>query len=230
MLDFIRATSVVLLTALTAGALPAQIQTPTFTALTPMSDLALTWDETAAANLHPDQPGAITLHFKNNSTQTIVLTDLALTDCNAFNPITPISIPAGGSSDYSLSVDVRTVALPSNLAVFFKVQGSPACAGIIPISSLDVLLVSPRFVQWQQGDPLTPKTVQITNIPPGLTVTGVASTSAGFVATLQGNTIAITPTDTTQPQLATVTLLTAQPISRPAGIAVQVGNIAVPTN
>jgi hypothetical protein len=207
---------------LLTAAVSLSAQTPTFTTLTSTSNLALTWDETAAASLHPDQVGTITLHFKNNTAQAIVLTDLAVNNSSGFGAIGPISIPASGTSDYALAVDGRTVGLPSNLSVFVKLQDGTASACAIPISSPDVILVSPRYVQWKVGDAVVAKTVQITNIPAGLAVTGVSSGSPAFTATLQGNTVTITPAGTATAVLAPITVLTEQPNSRPTLIAAQV--------
>ncbi len=205
-----RAASLVaaLLFASTAVCLPAQPLSAPAPAQSPSSDLVISWDQKAAADIHIDKATTLALHLKNGSAQEVELTHFALNNPSVFVPIGPIVLKPGGEADFPLELTGRILSLPTTLTVFFQFKDGSFRAHPIELSSKDVLVVAPRFVLWRVGDPAEPKTVHILNTPQGVKVTGVSSSSPAFTAKWEGDAIAIAPAATAQPQMASIAITT----------------------
>jgi hypothetical protein len=188
--------------------LPAQPVPAPVPAKSPPSDLVISWDQTAAADIHVDKATTLAIHLKNGSAQEIEVTHFALNNPSVFVPIGPIDLKPGGEADFPLELTGRILSLPATLKIFFQFKDGSFRSRPIELSSKDVLVFAPRYVLWRVGDPAEHKTVHIVNTPQGVKVTGVSSSSPAFTAKLVGDAIAIAPAATTQPQMGTIAITT----------------------
>ena len=188
-----------------------QAQTPSapLLAASQPKDLVVTWDQTVAGNVSLQGTTTLTLHLKNSSTKEIILNHFALNNPAVWVPITPIDLKPAATADFSLGLQGQNLSLPSALTVFFQVSDGTSRVQPIKLASNAVLVVSPLYVSWKVGDVVQTKTVSITNVPSGVTVTGVSSNSTAFVANLSGSTISITPLSTTQAQSGRIAITTS---------------------
>jgi len=200
------------LTGLTAVSLQAQTQP---------SDLAVSWDQQTAASLHADGTNILTLHLTNQSDQPMVLTQFAVNNTSIMVPVGPITLQPGGGSDFPLVLEGRQLVLPATLIAYFKLSDGTVRNYPISLSSPEVLVVDSCFVQWRMGDTATLRTVNILNVPAGVKVTGVSSSSV-FTTKLEGAVITIVPIGTTQPVSDSIAVIT-EPVSvRPTYVTLAV--------
>src|SRR5579884_2624611 len=143
-------------------------------------DLVVTWDQTVAGNVPVQGTTALTLHLKNSSTKEIILNHFALNNPAVWVPITPIDLKPAATADFPLALQGQNLPLPSAITVFFQLSDGTFRVQPIKLASTSVLVVSPLYVSWKVGDPVQTKTVSITNVPSGVTVTGVTSNSSAF--------------------------------------------------
>jgi hypothetical protein len=157
----------------------------------------------------------------NNGATPLTVTAIG-TNPVLFTPISAVRIGPGEQKPIMLAIDMSAVNLPLSGPLFFETEdgtGIPAkpIVSQVSFSSKEVVLLAQKMVLWNLGENPATKTVEITNIPAGIRITGAKAVDpkAGFRVTLQGRMVSITPTSTATAAASPVQIETSPAAPRP---------------
>jgi hypothetical protein len=156
----------------------------------PASSLDLGWSETSRA-----------FSFSVSNSGSAALTVIGVqSTANLYVTAFPATIPANGSAVFSLLFQASGNSTgPSDFLHVLTNQGDTAFR--FDHNRAQVIQISPNTLQWDVGDPLTPKTITLTIAGNQAVVSGVTTSGTGNIAAIQPGsggqyTVTVTPGST----------------------------------
>jgi len=198
-------------------------QTPSAPAI--CRELSIVGNSPAGVNVSATAAQTVTVNLLNRSAQSITVSQVGAIKPESLQAISPITLATGERKPLTLTFDASSVMIPGQIPVYLKISDSAGERTVMvpmPLSSSTLVAFAPRVLSWTQTGTAQAKSSQVINLPEGKTIKAIQVSDPAFTATVQGNTVTVTPADTAQAHTATVTVVTEPESDRVPMLLVQI--------